>query len=104
MRLNREQIIERLKAHRDELRAAGVTHAALFGSVARGDEADQSDIDIAVEFPREFPLKGFRYLANRDRVEARLTEILERKVDLSDLATMRERVRAAYARERIRAF
>ncbi len=41
-----EEIVETLRAHRAELEAMGVRHAALFGSRARGD----SDIDIASSF------------------------------------------------------
>ena len=38
-----------LCAHESELRAAGVCHAAVFGSVARGDAIAASDIDVLVE-------------------------------------------------------
>jgi predicted nucleotidyltransferase len=40
----------RLKENKAALRARGVTHAAFFGSRARGDRRADSDIDIMVEF------------------------------------------------------
>ena len=46
-----------LRQHRDELRERfGVRSLALFGSVARGDAHDASDIDLLVEFDRPIGL------------------------------------------------
>ena len=44
-----EQVIATLKGREAELRALGVVHAALFGSVARGQQRPESDIDILVD-------------------------------------------------------
>jgi predicted nucleotidyltransferase len=42
-----------------EVRAAGVRHAAVFGSVARGDAVANSDIDILVELDPEAHVSAF---------------------------------------------
>jgi hypothetical protein len=42
--MTRDEIIEKLKEREVDLRAQGVAHAALFGSVARGDDRPDSDI------------------------------------------------------------
>jgi uncharacterized protein len=47
--MNKRDAIEVLRRHRDDLRARGVTHAALFGSVARGESGPGSDLDILIE-------------------------------------------------------
>ncbi|MDO9295140.1 nucleotidyltransferase family protein, partial [Bradyrhizobium sp.] len=47
--MTRDEIIEKLKERETDLRAQGVAHAALFGSVARGDDNPDSDIDILVD-------------------------------------------------------
>jgi predicted nucleotidyltransferase len=39
-----------LRRHESALRARGVAHAAVFGSVVRGDNRAESDLDILVEF------------------------------------------------------
>jgi predicted nucleotidyltransferase len=38
-----------LRARRDDLRAKGIKRAAVFGSVARGDDRNGSDIDILID-------------------------------------------------------
>lgn len=50
--MKKSEILEKLEAHRDELHARGVTSVALFGSTARDEASDISDIDILVEFER----------------------------------------------------
>jgi hypothetical protein len=39
----------RLAAKEPELRRRGVRHLAVFGSVARGEDSADSDVDLAVE-------------------------------------------------------
>lgn len=58
------------------LKGEGVVKAALFGSVARGEEEETSDIDILVEIPKGTGLFGFVGLQHK------LQEALGKKVDL----------------------
>lgn len=46
-------------AHRDEFRGHGIRHLALFGSVARDEATDKSDVDLLVEFDRPLGLLEF---------------------------------------------
>lgn len=58
------------------LQEEGVTRAALFGSIVRGEATEKSDIDILVDLPRGkslFDLAG---------LQMRLTEELGNKVDV----------------------
>ena len=45
-----ERVIATLRAHEAELRAAGIRALSLFGSVARGEAGQDSDIDLVAEF------------------------------------------------------
>jgi len=44
--MDRDEIIARLKAMEPELRAQGIEHLALFGSLARGEAGRGSDVDL----------------------------------------------------------
>lgn len=47
--MDRAAALEILRRSEAALRARGVSHAALFGSVARGEARPDSDIDIMIE-------------------------------------------------------
>ena len=47
--VNRSDVLERLRDHRDDLTRLGITHLALFGSVARDQADDLSDVDVVVD-------------------------------------------------------
>ena len=53
--------LETLKAHETELRQFGVHHAAVFGSVARGQARSESDVDVLVDLDPERPIGVFEY-------------------------------------------
>ena len=59
--MNREAIIARLRECETELKAHGVTHAALFGSAARNEQGPDSDIDILVDLDPEVVATMFDY-------------------------------------------
>ncbi len=71
-----ERIIKRLEELKPILREKyKVVKIGVFGSVARGEDREESDIDILVVFSEPIGLKFF------DLVEL-LEKVLERKVDL----------------------
>lgn len=53
-----------------------VKRAALFGSIVRGEDTEESDIDMLVEF------KGRKSLLDLSGLRLELQEILKRKVDI----------------------
>ena len=57
-----QAILARLREHEAELRARGVTHAALFGSRARGDNRPDNDIDIMIEIAPDAPMGLWAYI------------------------------------------
>ena len=60
-----QDVIAVLRLNADTLRARGVKHAALFGSVARGDDGPDSDIDILVELDPTAKVDLFAYVELR---------------------------------------
>ena len=56
-----------LRAHEPELRASGVVSLSVFGSVARGEERRDSDLDVMVRLTEDASRDGFAYFG---RIEA----------------------------------
>ena len=62
--LRRRVTMDELRAHRDEINAIadkyGVTNVRVFGSVARGEADDDSDLDLLIDIDGGyFALSGF---------------------------------------------
>jgi predicted nucleotidyltransferase len=66
--MNSQEILPRLRENESALRARGVSHAALFGSRARGDNRPDSDIDIMVEFDPAAHVTVFNYAGLKDYI------------------------------------
>lgn len=79
-----------VRSHRREIihraRAAGVTNIRLFGSTARGEDAEGSDIDLLVDFDLSAGLLPIVELKRE------LEIILGRDVDLAPLALLKPEV------------
>ncbi len=102
--MNRDEIIAKLRAHEPELRAAGVSSLALFGSAARDDQQGDSDIDIVVRLTSEAAGGGFAYFGRLDALNRRLGAILKRPVDVVAEPIRRDRLRRSIEKDRIIAF
>jgi uncharacterized protein len=102
--MNRDDIIAKLRAHERELRAAGVTSLALFGSAARDEQRDDSDVDVVVGLIDEARQEGFAYFGRIDRLSRRLAEILARPVDVVAEPIQKDRLRREIEKDRVIAF
>ena len=98
--MDKGSIIQTLREHERELRAAGIEHLRLFGSVARGEATVESDVDLMADLDRSKRLS----LVGMARLENQLTDLLGVRVDLSPADSMKEAVRARAVREAILAF
>jgi uncharacterized protein len=70
-----------LKPKLDQLREVcrenGISRLGVFGSVARGEDTPESDVDLLIELSKPIGLIEFI------RLEDKFVEVLERKVDLA---------------------
>lgn len=98
--MNSIRLRERVAELQEAIRAAALASRALevrvFGSVARGDEVEHSDIDFLVT-----PEPG-RTLLDLARLEVRLEQLLGRRVDVVTIEGLREPMRSAALREAVR--
>jgi uncharacterized protein len=98
--MDKRHVIQTLRAHEPELRAAGIVHLRLFGSVARGEASSTSDIDLMADFDRSKRLS----LVSMAHLENRLTDLLGVKVELSPADSMKAPVHEEAVREAVLAF
>jgi predicted nucleotidyltransferase len=62
-RMDKAAVIRKLRAHEAELRAEGISHVFLFGSVARGEADERSDVDLFYDYdPDRFGFLQFMRL------------------------------------------
>ena len=94
----RDAVLAVLRSNRGRLAAMyGVRDLLLFGSVARGEATDTSDVDLIVEFdPDRITLPTF--LDFTDDLEA----LLGRRVDVVSLKKLTPRLRAQVEAEAVR--
>ena len=92
-------IQELLRSNRDEIlriaRAHGARNVRVFGSAARGDADEDSDVDFLVEF------EPGTSLLQHGAMIAELEELLGRGVDVAPEKTLHERLRERVMREAV---
>ena len=74
--MRREDVLQLISQHADELRQMGVTSLALFGSVGRDEARPDSDVDILIDLRRGIGLFGLF------EIQRWLEDMLGVKVDL----------------------
>jgi len=91
--------LETLRAYRDEILALaeqyGASNVRVFGSVARGEAAPDSDIDILVQFPDQYKLLDHAGLLME------LKKLLGAQVDVSVEANLRPDYRARILKDAV---
>lgn len=102
--MTRRHAVAMLRAHEQELRAAGVVSLSVFGSVARGESQDESDVDVVVRLGDDFSAPGLDYFSRLDALERRLSEILGCDVDVIEEPVRKARFQHQIDRDRAVAF
>ena len=98
--MDKVAIIETLRAHQDELMRAGIAHAALFGSHARGEAGPDSDIDILIEYAPGERRGVFAYAG----MQLKVADLFAGKVDVIERNSMRDEMVPRVLQDAIYAF
>ena len=94
--MDRQAILDRLKAEAPALREKyRLESLAVFGSMARGDHKEGSDVDVLVTFEGKADFDRFMGL------KLELEDMFGRKVDLGTPDTLRPEMKASVEKELI---
>jgi predicted nucleotidyltransferase len=98
--MRRSVALARLRPLEPELRRQGLSALFLFGSVARDEAAEASDIDLVFEVPPDARFSLF----DQARIRNELAEAVDAGVDLVPMDALKPHVRARVAAEMVRVF
>jgi predicted nucleotidyltransferase len=98
--MNAQDVLATLRRYEDALHERGVRHAALFGSMARGDSHPGSDIDILVEFDPDARVTVFDYAGVKEFIAG----LFSHPVDVIDREGLKPHLRQSSARDAVYAF
>ena len=97
--MRRSQVIDKLRAHADAIRGHGVIALYLYGSAARDDAGENSDVDLFADV--DYQRFGFiPFMDLRDY----LTQLLHRKVDFTTRNALHPDLRERITSSAIRVF
>ena len=98
--MKRHEIFAKLRENEPALRARGVSHVALFGSYARGDDRADSDSDIMIEFDPAARVTIFNYAG----VEEYIANLSHGPLDVVSHEGLKAYIRPAVTTDAIYAF
>jgi len=97
MKPTKEEILKKIKENKGKIRGFGVKRMGIFGSIARGEGKEDSDIDIVVEFER-----GKATFKNISGLVDFLERLFGREIDLLTPDGI-ESIRIKHVKEEIKA-
>jgi predicted nucleotidyltransferase len=98
--MNSQEIIAKLRKNETALRSRGISHAAVFGSRARGDNRPDSDINIMVEFDPVARVTVFNYAGLKEYIAS----LFDAPVDVVSREGLKAYIRPAATTDAIYAF
>jgi predicted nucleotidyltransferase len=97
--VDKSEVIKKLALFQDELKKFSVKDLYIFGSYAREEAGEQSDLDILVEFEAGAQIGLFEFA----RLRRQLCELLGREVDLVTPDAIRPEMKDQILREAVHA-
>jgi uncharacterized protein len=97
--MKREQVLMALRNNRDLMHRFSVRNLYLFGSVARGESQEGSDVDMLVEYEPDTRVGLFQFL----RLRRELSAILGCEVDLATSESLHKELKDDILKEAVHA-
>ena len=97
--MDRNEAINRLRRHEADLKKLGVERLYLFGSTARGEAGEASDVDLFFDYP-----KGKFGLFELMDVKAYAAQILGRQTDIMTRDSLHRTLRRRIEETAVRVF
>lgn len=91
-----EQVLAILDKHHNQIKSFDVKSLSIFGSVARNEATDNSDIDFVVEFTGTVTFDKYMDL------KIFLEDTLKMKVDLATWRSIKPQLKASISKDAIR--
>lgn len=98
--MDKQDILARLRANEAALKASGVSHAALFGSRARGDNRPDSDTDIMIDIDPDADMSVYDYAG----LKRYIASLFDGRVDVLDREALKPYVRPPAEGDAVYAF
>lgn len=98
--MSKELVLKILRSHKAELQDLGIESLFLFGSVARGEETSNSDIDIAANFHPEMKLDLLKMVSIKRKIE----DLVGRPIDIVRLPAKKPDLQKEIERDQIHIF
>jgi hypothetical protein len=97
--MERDEAISRLQQHEADLKRLGVEHLYMFGSAARGDANNDSDVDLFFDYQ-----KGKLGVYELMEVKECAANILGRRTDIMTRDSLHKTLREAIEATAVRVF
>ncbi|MGD8389725.1 MAG: nucleotidyltransferase family protein [Desulfobacteraceae bacterium] len=97
--MDKQHVIDILQTNHAVLDEFSVKSISVFGSLVRGDERPDSDVDLLVEFEPDARIGFFAFA----RLQRRLSELLGRPVDLVTPDALHKAMKTRILQEAVRA-
>ena len=98
--MDRHAALDILRANEAELRSRGVRHAALFGSVARGEARADSDLDVMIDIDARTVGGVYGYVG----LCRFIGDLFPVHVDVANRASLKDRIRQRVEGDAVLAF
>jgi len=98
--MNAQDALATLRRYEADLRARGIRHAGVFGSVARGENRSNSDLDIIIDIEPDARVTVFDYVGLKEYIAG----LFWGTVDVVSHDALKPHIRPAVTADAIYAF